>query len=83
MGSFGRVSVFLENSRSWVHRWRNGYHSCLESVDRGFIGGVMASVLFSKGVDRGFICGMMVNVFVSKAVDHGFIAGIMVNVLIL
>ena len=33
----------------------NGF--ILKAVDRGFIGGVMVSVLVSKAVDRGFIGG--------------------------
>jgi hypothetical protein len=38
-----------------------------KAVDRGFIGGVMVSVLVSKAVDRGFIGGVMDSVLVSKA----------------
>jgi hypothetical protein len=41
-------------------------------VDRGFIGGVMVSVLVSSVVDRGFIGGVMVSVLVSSVVDRGF-----------
>jgi hypothetical protein len=44
-------------------------------VDRGFIGGVMVSILVSKVVYRGLIGGVMVSVLVSKAVDRGFIGG--------
>ena len=46
-------------------------------VDRGFIGGVMVSVLSSSVVDRGFIGGVMVSVFASSVVDRGFIGGVM------
>jgi hypothetical protein len=42
-------------------------------VDRGFIGGVIVSILVSKAVDRGFIGGVMVRVLVSKSVGRGFI----------
>ena len=40
-------------------------------VDRGFIGGVMVSLLLSV-VDHGFISGVMVSVLSSSVVDHGF-----------
>jgi hypothetical protein len=50
-------------------------------VDRGFIGGVMVSVLPSSVVDRGFIGGVMVSVLPSSVVDRGFIGGVMVSVL--
>ena len=36
-------------------------------MDRGFIGGVMVSVLASSAVDRGFIGGVMVSVLASSA----------------
>ena len=39
-------------------------------VDRGFIDGVMVSVLSSSAVDRGFIDGVMVSVLSSSAVDR-------------
>jgi hypothetical protein len=52
-----------------------------KAVDRGFIGGVMVSVLVLKAVDCGFIGGIMVSVLVSKAVDRGFMGGVMVSVL--
>jgi hypothetical protein len=42
------------------------------AVDRGFIDGVMVSVLASSVVDRGFIDGVMISVFTSSAVDRGF-----------
>jgi hypothetical protein len=42
---------------------------------RGFIGGVMVSVLVSKVVDRGLIGGVLFSILVSKAVDRGFIGG--------
>jgi hypothetical protein len=48
------------------------------TIDRGFIGGVIVSILVSKAVDRGFIGGVMVSVLVSKAVDRGFIVGVLV-----
>ena len=41
-------------------------------VDRGFIGGVMVSVLASSVVDRGFIGGVMVSMLTSSRVDRGF-----------
>ena len=48
-------------------------------VDRGFIGGVMVSVLVSCLVDRGFIGGVRVSMLVSSLVDRGFIGGVMVR----
>ena len=48
-------------------------------VDRGFIGGVMVSVLVSCLVDRGFIGGVMVSMLVSSLVYGGFIGGVMVR----
>ena len=36
-------------------------------VDRGFIGGVMVSMLTSSRVDRGFIGGVMVSVLTSSS----------------
>ena len=33
--------------------------ACSSAVDRGFIGGVMDSMLASSAVDRGFIGGVM------------------------
>ena len=36
-------------------------------VDRGFIGGVMVSVLASSVVDRGFIGGVMVSMLTSSS----------------
>jgi hypothetical protein len=41
-------------------------------VGRGFIGGVMVSMLVSSVVDRGFIGGVMVSMLVSSVVDRGF-----------
>ena len=49
------------------------------AVGRGFIGGVMVSVLASSAVDRGFIGGVMVSVLASSVVDRGFIGGVMVR----
>jgi hypothetical protein len=46
-----------------------------KAVYRGFIGGVLDSVLVLKAVDCGFIGGIMVSVLVLKVVDHGFIGG--------
>jgi hypothetical protein len=51
------------------------------AVDRGFISGVMVSILASSAVDRGFICGVMVSMLASSAVDRGFISGVMVSML--
>ena len=48
-------------------------------VDRGFIGGVMVSVLVSSLVDRGFTGGVMVSVLALSLVDRGFIGGVMVR----
>ena len=48
-------------------------------VDRGFIGGVIVSVLVSCLVDRGFIGGVMVSMLVSNLVYGGFIGGVMVR----
>ena len=48
-------------------------------IDRGFIGGVMVSVLVSCLVDRGFIGGVMVSMLVSNLVYGGFIGGVMVR----
>ena len=39
-------------------------------VDRGFICGVMVSVLAKSVVDRGFICGVMVSVLAKSVVDR-------------
>jgi F0F1-type ATP synthase assembly protein I len=50
-------------------------------VDRGFISGIMVSVLTSSVVDRGFISGVMVSVLVSSVVDRGSISGVMISVL--
>jgi hypothetical protein len=50
-------------------------------VDRGFIGGVMVSMLASNVVDLGFIGGVMVSIFASNVVDGGFIGGVMVSML--
>ena len=50
-------------------------------VDRGFIGGVIGSVLTSSVVDRGFIGGVMGSVLASSVVDRGFIGGVMGSVL--
>ena len=41
-------------------------------VDRGFIDGVMVSVLVLIVVDRGFIGGVMISVLILSAVDRGF-----------
>jgi hypothetical protein len=41
-----------------------------KAVDRGFIGGVMVSVLVSKAVDCGFIGGIMVSVLKDKYANH-------------
>ena len=48
-------------------------------VDRGFICGVMVSVLASILVDRGFIGGVMASVLASSLVDRGFIGGVMLR----
>ena len=48
-------------------------------VDRGFIGGVMVSVLASSLVDRGFIGGVMVSVLALSLVDRGLAGGVMVR----
>ena len=40
------------------------------AVGRGFIGGVMVSVLASSAVDRGFIGGVMVSVLASSVIDR-------------
>ena len=40
-------------------------------VDRGFISGVMVTVLSSSVVDRGFISGVMVTMLSSSVVDRG------------
>jgi hypothetical protein len=50
-----------------------------ESVDCGFIGGVMVNVLILKAVDRGFIGGVMVSMLTSKVIDRGFIGGYATN----
>ena len=39
-------------------------------VNRGFICGVMVSVLANSVVDRGFICGIMVSVLAKSVVDR-------------
>ena len=39
-------------------------------VDRGFIGGVMVSMLTSSVVDCGFIGGVMVSMLTLSVVDH-------------
>ena len=41
-------------------------------VDRGFIGGVMVSVLTSIVVDRGFIGGVIFRILAWSVVDRGF-----------
>jgi hypothetical protein len=41
-------------------------------VDRGFIGGVMVSMLTTSVVDRGFISGVMVSMLTASVVDRGF-----------
>ena len=48
-------------------------------VDRGFIGGVMVSVLASILVDRGFIGGVIVSVLALSLVDRGLAGGVMVR----
>ena len=48
-------------------------------VDRGFIGGVMVSVLASSLVDRGFIGGVIVSVLALSLVDRGLAGGVMVR----
>jgi hypothetical protein len=48
-------------------------------VDRGFIGGVMVSLLASSLIYCGFIGGVMVSVLVSSLVDRGSIGGVMVR----
>ena len=48
-------------------------------VDRGFIGGVMVSVLASSLVDRGFIGGVIVSVLALNLVDRGLAGGVMVR----
>jgi hypothetical protein len=50
------------------------------AVDRGFISGIIISVVASSAVDRGFISGIIVSVVTSSAVDRGFISGIIVSV---
>jgi hypothetical protein len=42
-------------------------------VDRGFIGGVMVSMLTVSVVDRGFIGGVMVSMFAVNVVDRGMV----------
>ena len=51
----------------------------LSLVDRGFIGGVMVSVLASSLVDRGFIDGVIVSVLALSLVDRGLAGGVMVR----
>jgi hypothetical protein len=51
------------------------------AVDRGFIVGIMDSVLTTSAVDRGFIGGVMDSVLTTSAVDRGFIGGVMDSVL--
>ena len=41
-------------------------------VDRGFIGGVMVSMLTLSVVDRGFIGSVMASMVTSSVVDRGF-----------
>ena len=48
-------------------------------VDRGFIGGVMVSVLASILGDRGFIGGVIVSVLALSLVDRGLAGGVMVR----
>ena len=48
-------------------------------VDRGFIGGVMVSVLASSLLDRGFIGGVIVSVLALSLVDRGLAGGVMVR----
>ena len=48
-------------------------------VDRGFIGGVLVSVLASILVDRGFIGGVIVSVLALSLVDRGLAGGVMVR----
>ena len=48
-------------------------------VDRGFIGGVMVSVLASILTDRGFIGGVIVSVLALSLVDRGLAGGVMVR----
>ena len=48
-------------------------------VDRGFIGGVMVSVLASILVERGFIGGVIVSVLALSLVDRGLAGGVMVR----
>ena len=48
-------------------------------VDRGFIGGVIVSVLASSLVDRGFIGGVIVSVLALSLVDRGLAGGVMVR----
>jgi coenzyme F420-reducing hydrogenase beta subunit len=55
----------------------------LSEVDRGFIGGVMVSVLALSEVDRGFIDGAMVSVLALSEVDRGFIDGVIVPMIYL
>ena len=82
MGSSERVSIGLENSRSWVHRWQVSVLFS-KAVDHGFIAGIMVNDLILKVVYREFIGGVMISVLVSKTIDHGFITSVMVNVLVL
>ena len=48
-------------------------------VDRGFIGGVMVSVLASSLLYRGFIGGVIVSVLALSLVDRGLAGGVMVR----
>jgi hypothetical protein len=54
----------LESGRLWVDRGGLAFFS--KTVDRGFIVGVMVSILVSKAVDHGFISGVMVSVLSLK-----------------
>jgi hypothetical protein len=51
-------------------------------VDRGFIGGVIVSVLVPSVVDRGFVGDVIVSVLVPSVVDRGFVGDVMVSVLV-
>jgi hypothetical protein len=46
----------------------------LKAVDRGFIGGVMVSVLVSKAVDRGFIGGGLACLSRKRYIVGSFVA---------
>jgi hypothetical protein len=47
---------YTNHYATWVHQGGLAFFS--KTVDRGFIGGVMVSILVSKAVYRGFISGV-------------------------